>query len=252
MRRSNGSLVSMPTAAQLVADAIRRRIVTGQLADGQSLPPEPVLIEHFGVSRPTLREALRILQSESLLSIRRGSRGGARVNGPQINAVARQAGYLLQHQSTTVKDVYEARLVIEPPAAGLLAANGHAAALHGLQQALEQERRSVADPATFARDSARFHKLVIELAGNKTLALFAGILSEIIDAHTHSVMLEAHDTNAVGRDSDTAHRSHERLLELVTARDEAGARAHWLAHMETIGAIMLEGKGARPLVDLFS
>src|SRR5262245_53240086 len=113
--------VVMPTAAQLVAEAIRRQIVTGELADGESLPPEATLIEQYGVSRPTFREALRILQSESLISIRRGSRGGARVNAPTIDPIARQAGYVLQYQDTSLGDVYRARLILEPPAAGLLA-----------------------------------------------------------------------------------------------------------------------------------
>jgi DNA-binding FadR family transcriptional regulator len=247
----NQASVSMPTAAQLVADAIRRRIVLGELEDGESLPPEPVLIEQYGVSRPTFREALRILQSESLLSIRRGSRGGARVHAPRVDGVARQAGYLLQHQRTSLADVYEARLVIEPPAAAMLAERATASARAELRRALQEEQAAVQDPVRFARASARFHERVVELAGNNTLSLFTGILGEIIDAHTERVMLEAPDASTVGRDSDTAHRSHERLLELVEARDGEGARAHWLAHMEAIGAVMLRGNRTRPVVELF-
>ena len=248
MSGSNG--VSMPTAAQLVADAIRRRIVTGELGDGESLPPEQALIEQYGVSRPTFREALRILQSESLISIRRGSRGGATVHSPQVDNVARQAGYLLQHQHTSLADVYDARMVIEPPAAGLLAESASAATLRQLRAALDEERASVADPARFARASARFHELVVELAGNTTLSLFAGILGEIIDAHTETVLLGAHDPAATGRDSGAAHRSHERLLELVEARDAERAVAHWRAHMEAIGKVMLNGRGTRTVVEL--
>ena len=250
MADSNGSSVSMPTAAQLVADSIRRRIVLGELHDGESLPPEPVLIEQYGVSRPTFREALRILQSESLISIRRGSRGGARVHAPRVDSVARQAGYLLQHQHTSLADVYEARLVIEPPAAAMLAARGSASTLAQLREALDEERAAVRDPVRFAHASAGFHERVVELAGNNTLSLFTGILGEIIDAHTESVMLEA-DASAADRDSGTAHRAHERLLDLVEAGDVEGARSHWLAHMEAIGAIMLRGKRTRPVVDLF-
>jgi DNA-binding FadR family transcriptional regulator len=243
----------MPTAAQLVADSIRRRIVLGELQDGESLPPEPALIAQYGVSRPTFREALRILQSESLISIRRGSRGGARVHAPSVDSVARQAGYLLQHQHTSLADVYEARLVIEPPAAAMLAERRSAAVLDELRRVLDDERESVHDPVGFARASARFHERVVELGGNNTLSLFTGILGEIIDAHTESVLLEAADTDAgaVDRDSGTAHRSHERLLELVEAGDAEGARAHWLAHMEAIGTVMLRGKRTRPVIELF-
>lgn len=249
MSGSNG--VSMPTAAQLVADSIRRRIVTGDLRDGESLPPEQALIDQFGVSRPTFREALRILQSEALISIRRGSRGGATVHSPQVDPVARQAGYLLQHQHTTLADVYDARRVIEPPAAGMLAARRSRATLARLTEALAAEQAAVGDPGQFARASARFHELVVELAGNNTLSLFTGILGEIIDAHTEDVMLGAHDPATTGRHSGVAHRSHERLVELVEAGDADGAAAHWRAHMEAIGKVMLNGTGTRSVVELF-
>lgn len=242
--------VSMPTAAQLVADAIRRRIVLGELRDGESLPSEQALIDQYGVSRPTFREALRILQSESLISIRRGSRGGATVHAPQVDTVARQAGYLLQHQHTSLADVYDARLVIEPPAAGLLAERATKAVLARLDAALEEERAAVGDPGRFARASARFHELVVELAGNNTLSLFSGILVEIIDAHTETVLLDAHDPATTGRDSGVAHRSHEHLVELVRAKDAAAAAAHWRAHMEAIGKVMLNGRGTRTVVEL--
>ncbi|HYH51426.1 MAG TPA: FCD domain-containing protein [Acidimicrobiia bacterium] len=244
------TVVAMPTAAQLVADAIRRSIVTGELADGASLPPEPVLIECYGVSRPTLREALRILQSESLITIRRGSRGGARVNAPRVDTVARQAGFLLQHQQTSLADVYEARLVVEPPAAGLLAERRTAAVVRELRAALVEEQ-AAADPVAFAHASARFHERVVDLAGNHTLALFTGILAEIIDTHTETVMVAAHDPTTRARDSHAAHRSHERLAELVAAGDADGARAHWQAHMEAIGRVILKATGSGRVVDLF-
>lgn len=248
---SGSNAVSMPTAAQLVADSIRRRIVTGELSDGESLPPEQALIDQYGVSRPTFREALRILQSEALISIRRGSRGGATVHAPQVDPVARQAGYLLQHQHTSLADVYDARMVIEPPAAGMLAAQRSADVVARLGEALAEEQAAVGDPAAFARASARFHEQVVTLTGNNTLSLFTGILGEIIDAHTETVMLGAHDPVASGRDSGAAHRSHERLVELVTAGDADGAAAHWRAHMEAIGKVMLNGSGTRSVVELF-
>lgn len=251
MADGNGASVSMPTAAQLVADAIRRRIVLGELRDGESLPPEPVLIEQFGVSRPTFREALRILQSESLISIRRGSRGGATVHAPSVDSVTRQAGYLLQHQHTSLADVYDARLMIEPPAAAMLAERPSAAVLAELRASLERERAAVADPLRFGRASAAFHESVMHLAGNNTLSLLTGILGGIIGAHAERVMLGEHDGRSVERDSDTAHRSHERLVELVQAKDVEGARAHWQAHMEAIAAIMLRRDRTRPVVELF-
>ena len=71
-----GDKVRVPKVAELVADQIRRRIVRGHLEEGEALLPESELMAEFGVSRPTLREAFRILESESLITVTRGSRGG--------------------------------------------------------------------------------------------------------------------------------------------------------------------------------
>jgi DNA-binding FadR family transcriptional regulator len=239
--------VVMPTAAQLVADAIRRQIVTGELSDGESLPPEATLIEQYGVSRPTFREALRILQSESLISIRRGSRGGARVNAPTIDPIARQAGYVLQYQATTLGDVYRARLILEPPAAALLADTTRATK-KALRAALEEEEAAAADPAAFAHASGAFHEQVIRLAGNNTLALFAGILHGIIEGHSEIVYRDERDATERTRRSGAA---HARLVELVEAGDAEAAEAHWRAHMEDLGTRMTRNNALKRPVDLF-
>jgi DNA-binding FadR family transcriptional regulator len=242
--------VEIPTAAQFVAGAIRKQIVLEELRDGDYLPPEPALIERYGVSRPTLREAMRILQSESLISIRRGSRGGARVNAPNIEPVARQAGQLLQHQRTTLGDVFRARMVIEPPAAGLLAERPSRATVQALRDALATEAAAMEDPVAFGNASAHFHELVVELAGNNTLALFSGIIAEIVDLHTTAVLLAA-NSGVRARDAVIAHRSHEKLLQHVTEGDAEAARAHWLAHMEATAESMLRGQSSKKLVDLY-
>jgi len=89
-------------AAVIVAEELRRQIVTGTLRPGDKLKPENELQTEFGVSRPTLREALRILESESLITIIRGKYGGARVTTVEIDAIAGQVGVFLQIQGTTL------------------------------------------------------------------------------------------------------------------------------------------------------
>ena len=71
-----GTVVRAPKTGELIATHLRRQIVRGELRPGETLPAESQLMEQFGVSRPTLREAFRILESEPLISVRRGSRGG--------------------------------------------------------------------------------------------------------------------------------------------------------------------------------
>src|SRR6266705_1959172 len=116
-----GTVVRAPKTGELIATHLRRQIVRGELRPGETLPAESQLMEQFSVSRPTLREAFRILEAETLISVRRGSRGGARVVAPDTSVAARYVGLLLQIKGATINDVYEARMISEPPCARLLA-----------------------------------------------------------------------------------------------------------------------------------
>src|ERR1700760_2727101 len=96
----NGAVRS-PKTAEIVADTLRRMIVEGQLKDGDFLPYEAELMDHFQVSRPSLREAVRVLESDRLRGVRGGARTGARVRVPVPEIVARPAGFLLEMAGTT-------------------------------------------------------------------------------------------------------------------------------------------------------
>ena len=106
--------IHVPKTSEIVADKIRAQIVRGEIGEGDSLPPEGQLMESLGISRPTLREAFRILEAEGLISVVRGSRTGAKVHKPSVDLVSRYAGYVLESQGTTIADLYQARLAIEP------------------------------------------------------------------------------------------------------------------------------------------
>ena len=84
-----------PKMADRVATVLRRMFIRGEIPEGTMLPPESELMERFGVSRPTLREAFRVLESESLIEVQRGVRGGARVTRPRRETLARYAGRIL-------------------------------------------------------------------------------------------------------------------------------------------------------------
>src|SRR5213078_3000693 len=107
----------------VVAERLRRQIARGELTIGQRLPPEDKLTATFGIARTTLREALRILESEGLLEIRRGRAGGPVVTMPQIGSLAEGLAVTLQLQGTTAGDLDAARQLLEPSLVGWLAAS---------------------------------------------------------------------------------------------------------------------------------
>lgn len=243
----------VPKAAELVAADLRRQVVRGQLSEGAALPPEADLMEHFGVSRPTLREAFRILESERLISVRRGARGGARVHLPEITVAAQFAGLLLQVRGATLADVYNARLLIEPPLAGRLAQRRPEHEMSLLRGVLAEEEADLGrNPEAMAVHFARFHQLIVEGAGNVTLAVVAGMLAKIVEKHLVAEITAKRDQAVQVRDNRRAYRAHKKLLALVEAEDVEGAEAFWRKHMQVAGEMLLRDYGATRVVDLLS
>ena len=113
--------LSAPRIAEIVADELRRQIIDGDLADGDLLPRQEVLVEQFNVSLVSLREALRILETEGLVSVRRGNRGGAVVHAPAKASAAYMLGLLLQSESVPLADLGMALAGTRPACAALAA-----------------------------------------------------------------------------------------------------------------------------------
>ncbi|MDT5065592.1 MAG: GntR family transcriptional regulator, transcriptional repressor for pyruvate dehydrogenase complex [Mycobacterium sp.] len=231
--------VRSPKTAELVAQTLRKMIVDGQLTDGDFLPYEADLMSHFQVSRPTLREAVRVLESDRLVEVRRGSRTGARVRVPGPEIVARPASLLLAISGTSLGDVMTARIGIEPHAARLLAEDGTTAA-HAELRRLVDEIPAAREEGRLAQASAELHLRLVELSGNTTLAMIAGMLHEIAERHTTAAILR--EQNVIPKAQYTKLiRSYGRLADLVVARTGAEAEAHWRRHMEIASAALLKG-----------
>ncbi|MBA4024906.1 MAG: GntR family transcriptional regulator [Gordonia sp.] len=230
---TTGRPLRTPKTAELVARKLRGMIVDGQLVDGDHLPHEAELMEHFSVSRPTLREAVRVLEAERLVEVRRGSRTGARVCVPGPEVVARPASLLLELAGATVADVLVASESIEPAAAGILAADGTEEAFDELERLVDEDIPAAHAAGEFGRAAARFHLRMVQLSGNATLAVVAGMLNEIFERHTVTASREMSRASAETSEANYKLfvRSQRRLIKLLRARDSAGAVAHWQKHM---------------------
>jgi GntR family transcriptional repressor for pyruvate dehydrogenase complex len=257
--RAVGQAVRVPKTAELIASRLRRQIVAGELAEGVSLPSEAELMGQFQVSRPTLREACRILEAESLIVVRRGSRGGVQVTAPQLGVAARYAGLLLQAERVRIGDVYEVQLVIEPAAARMLAERRTVedlADLRGciaeLQRILDaQESGGRPDLPAWSAGTQRFHDLIVDRAGNRTLAVQAGILREVISAHLAAAIPRMFDPAHAPREFSKTIRSYAKLTRLIEASDPDAAEKHWRRHLEAASAQLMGGPQAQETVDLF-
>ena len=245
------STVRVPKAGEMVASHLRRQIVLGELKEGDQLPPETVLMEQFGVSRPTLREAFRILEAEGAITVRRGVRGGARVQVPDIRVAARQVGLVLQYRGALLSDVYEVRAVLEPAAARMAARRRTSADLARLQEVLDRHRESVDDPGgAFAAD-AEFHRLVVELSGSETLQVLTAMVSDIIREGDRAYA-ESHDWQHEQELAKVAIRAHARLVELIRKRSGEEAEEHWRKHLAESAKIVLGDRTTATVVELLS
>lgn len=225
------SHVHPPKSSQLIAAQLRRIIIRGELSEGHALPPESELIQTFGVSRPIMREAMRILEAEGLITIQRGVKGGPRVRVPSVDVAARYAGFVLQHNGTTYHDITHARAIMEAHCVRLLAENRSSNQLRRLRGAL---RDSITDDhREAAHFYAEFHTLIVELAGNDTLALFTRMANAIFEngARNHLTTVADADPGQNRRLQRGANRTHAKLVDLIESRDGLQASELWRKHI---------------------
>ena len=252
VKRTEDQPFRVPKTAELVARDLRSKIVRGELKDGDTLPSEGELVTRYSVSRPTLREALRILESEALLTVTRGSRGGPRVHLPDPRLAARHFGLVLQSRNTTLADIYGARLLIEPSCVHLVASTAKRTAPAVLNEIIEQERATLAakDEVQHARASARFHRALIELTGNGPLILLMSMLTHIYESHISTTALAANVQRFDSASRTRGMKAHEKLVGLIEAGDGDAAEVFWRKYLETIDKLIRENYAVDRPIDL--
>ena len=215
----------------------------------EALPPETALMEDFNISRPTLREAFRILESEGLITVRRGARGGARVQVPDAGVAARYAGLVLQSRGATVADVLNARVTVEAPAAGIVARRrDHVSCARKLRSWLNDTATDLDTPA-FTANFHEFNRMLVALTENETLILFTTMLENIGDAATAIYTRIPHpdDTKLAHK----ANRTRVLLADLIERGDANAAEDLWRRHLTDAGQILVTDRGTR-VIDLIT
>lgn len=235
--------IRVPKTAELVARHLRKQIVRGELVEGDALPSENALMETFSISRPTLREAFRILESEGLIVVRRGAHGGARVQVPSSEVAAGYTGLVLQHRGTTLADVFAARVIVEAPAAAMVAR---------MPDRVKRAQRLTDWLAEFegSNDSAdytaRFHgfnRLLVELTENETLMLLTSMLETISDAaSTNFPLVSPDEENRLIR---RASKARHILIEHIARGEADDAEDLFRRHLTEAGTMLQAAHGGR-------
>ncbi|MEU8814385.1 FadR/GntR family transcriptional regulator [Actinoplanes sp. NPDC048796] len=222
-----------PPAYQLLADELRADITSGRLQPGERLPPEPELCVKTGVSRSTVREALRLLASQHLIVTTRGVTGGSFVAHPDAEQLADglATGFTLLTNSADVgfADLLELRRALEVPAAGLAAVrrdDEHLLEIHG----------ALFDPAADDLDTmlaahAAFHMSVAKATGNP---LFELVVRPLYHA-SFGEDVTSDLPPGYWRQIDADHRL---LLDCLTMRDAESATRAAARHLDYIAAVV--------------
>jgi len=218
---------------ETVAAGIRRSIAKGELLIGDHLPTEEELTEYYGIARTTLREALRILESQGLIRIRRGRGGGATVSMPDLERLAEPLAVVLQLRQTTFGDLDEARSLIEPRLAAWLARKHTEEDLAALRAVVGMASTAADqnDRVAFGAAAALMHGTIIERAGNNTLSVISQVL--------HRLVLDRYTVAALGSDQALmrrAVRSFWKLVDIIADGDPERAQDHWEKQMSWVMA----------------
>jgi GntR family transcriptional regulator, transcriptional repressor for pyruvate dehydrogenase complex len=245
---THGPSVHVPKVAELVAAHLRARIVSGDLADGDELPRESELRAEFGVSRPSLREALRVLETEGLIRIRRGNVGGAIVRRPTASSAAYHLSLTLRVNEVTHDDLAIARLAVEPICAALAAGLPDRQAIVGELTLLVDESERCTTTASFTESAHEFHRRLTERCGNTTMAVMAGTLEAVWGAQeTRAVETEFRANDAAHRGDRERRKSiaaHRRIIAAIAEGSADRASRAMRQHLAEAQEVLVGALGS--------
>ncbi len=228
--------ITRSRVSEAAIDQIRDLILKQQLPIGSKLPSERELVDQLGISRASVREALRILEIMGLVEVKPGK--GGYVKGLTGDLLAPLSTWLSNHKET-LQNHFEARQVLEPAAAGFAAVRATQSDILKLQEALAtfEEELSANDIVGMIRADIHFHGLIGAATGNKTLKLLMDTITRFLFEGWKATL------RVKGRPEKTV-REHRRILDAIKARDEKGAKRAMETHLRNaIGNLKEVGLG---------
>ena len=212
--------------SEQIADALMSRIIDGGLKPGDILGTEAGLLAEHEVSRPTLRESLRMLEAQGVIALRPGPGGGVIVGRPSIDTLAHALSVFLYLQGVPFGTVLKAREVIEPALAYEAAVHGTEREFDELQASIER-MRGLTNQVAFVQENRTFHEIIAMAGRNKVLESFWAAISLLAHGEQHGISYSFGNRMHVVQ-------AHEQILEACRARKPDVASARMSAHVEEL------------------
>ena len=219
------SRVSVGRISEIIVEQIRLLMRQGQLKPGDRLPPERDLCERFGVSRVTVREALRMLESAGLVEIRVGARGGAFVTAPSSNRVGEGLADLLTLSVISAANVTEVRLILEVGIVPLVCERATEDDLADLEKICERSEVALRNGDYTMDMSLEFHARVAQSTHNPALEM-------LVESFRGPILMSLMEAREVAPEmGGLGTKEHERFIEAVRRRDSDDAARIMREHL---------------------
>jgi len=173
------SRLRIPKGSELLARQIREAIFAGDLLEGEMLPSEKELVVLLGLSRATVREGLRLLEAEGLITTRAGRGGGATVQRPSPDGHTRSLANLLQFDGSSLEELFEAWSVLVPVCGRLAATHIMQDQISELERHITKMEGQLGNSGAFTALEVRFHTLVAQGTNNAVLRIYSASLAEL-------------------------------------------------------------------------
>ena len=215
---------------------VKALIADGRLTSGDRLPPERELAERFRVSRTSVREALRALQSRGLIEIRAGE--GTFIRDISVDALIEPLALVILPHREAVGELFEARRLLEPAIGALAARRATPEDIAEMRRILEDQAKEIAQGGTGLHQDAAFHAAMAASAHNRAISRIDSALMELL---TQSREESLHTPGRPNR----SHLDHQRILDAIRRRDEVGAHRAVLDHLTAVERLVMGPTGTR-------
>ncbi|MDI6912517.1 FCD domain-containing protein [Nocardioides sp.] len=230
--------VALPKASDILANHMRALILGDGMEPDAALPSEAELMQTYGFSRGTVREALRLLEADGLIVVKRGPKGGIRVCHPDIGQVSRTLALLFSVRQTELKHLFTLRKLIEPAAAAEAARAATAEQKQWLVEIAPQHhgvQRSY-------RESVEFHGAIGQCSNNGVYEVVLAALHDALEWHSSDERL-SHD------DVEATRRAHVTIAKAIQEGDADAAARRMLRHLDEFEDVLAaQGRLDEPIV----
>jgi len=217
--------IAVPKASSVLAEHLRESILTGKLEPGALLPTERDLADKAGLSRTSVREALRMLEVEGLVSTRAGRNGGSVAQIPSHGALEKAIHLFIRGQRVRFQSILETREAIEPASARLAALRRTEDDLATLQAAQDRMGAGIDDLQAFLATNLEWHMAVVVASHNELMIGFMRAISAVILTSTDIAGFNSPAVRAA------VLRAHGRVLDAIRSGDADGAHRRMARHL---------------------